>query len=417
MKHWMKMAAAVVLCAALLLGVLVLPGLSSASSSVYLMAVNDKTMEMTAENMPMMVNGTLYVPYTMLTSRVTEINLRVTALYSTTRRTLLVSSGQKAVTFDTRANTATDIQGNPLEVRAAVRNSMVFLPVDWLCSYFDAISYSLIPTQYGTLVRITNSDAILGDAEFADAARGKLAENLRRYQESIAPSPTPTPLSSPAPTPTVQPSQPPVVQPSAPPVQSDPPPVVQPSQNPDSSPSPSQEPDEGAELYLALRWDAQGEQAAQLLEERGLRGLFLLTGEELLRQDDAVRRLVGAGHGVGLYLSDGSGEDCLALATEGRSLLADIARCDTVIVSGDGLDPSSRDALLDAGYVLWDAAVRGERYASGEALVRSLDLRRMNYVELNCGDGDIIFLRSSLNAMESGNCRIYQPTAPVLSLG
>lgn len=417
MKRWIKPAAAAALCAVLLLGGLMLPGLGSASSSaVYLMAVNEKVVDMTAENMPMMVNGTLYIPYTMLSSRVTDINLRVTTLYSTTRRTLLVSSGQKAVTFDTRANTATDIQGNVLDVRAAVRNSMVFLPVDWLCSYFDAIEYSLIPTQYGTLVRITNSDAILGDAEFADAARGKLAENLRRYQDSIAPSPTPTPLSSPVPTATVQPSQPPVVQPSALPVQSDPP-VVQPSQSPDPSPPPSQEPEEGAELYLALRWGAQGEQAAQLLESRGLRGLFLFTGEELRRQDDAVRRLVGAGHGVGLYLSGESGEDCPALAAEGRGLLADIARCDTVIVSGEGLDQSGRNALLDAGYVLWNASVRGERYASGEALVRSLDLRRMNYVELNCGDGDAALLRSALNAMENGNCRIYQPTAPALSPG
>lgn len=410
MKRWMKIAAAA-LCTALLLTGLMLPGLSSASSSVYLMAVNDKTVEMTAENMPMMVNGTLYVPYTMLTSRVTEINLRVTALYSTTRQTLLVSGGPKAVTFDIRANTATDIQGNTLDVRAAVRNNMVFLPVGWLCSYFDTISYSLIPTQYGTLVRITNNDAILGDAEFADAAKGKLAENLRRYQDSIAPS------ASPSAVPTVQPSRSPLVQPSAPPVQQpSAPPVVQPSQPPSPSPSPSQEPEEGAELYLALRWGGQGEQTAQLLESRGLRCLFLFTGEELRQQDDAVRRLVGTGHGIGLYLPGAAGEDCPTLAAEGRSLLADIARCDTVIISGEGLDQSGRDALLDAGYVLWDASLRGTQYSSGEALVRGLDIRRMNYVELSCGEGEAAFLRSALNAMESGNCGVNQPTASVLSL-
>lgn len=401
---------AAALCAALLLGGLMLPGLgSSSSSAIYLMAVNEKVVTMTAENMPMMVNGTLYVPYTLLTSRVTEINLRVTALYSTTKRTLLVSGGQKAVTFDTRANTAVDIQGNALDVRAAVRNNMVFLPLDWLCSYFDAIDYSLIPTQYGTLVRITNSDAILGDEEFADAAKGKLAENLRKYQDSIVPSASPTPSATPVPTPAVQPSTPPV-QPSAPPppVQSQPPAVQ-------NTPPPSQPPEEGAELYLALRWGGQGEQAAQLLESYGLRGLFLFTCEELRDNDDAVRRLVGAGHSIGLDAAGAEGGECLELAAEGRKLLADIARCGTAIVSGGGLDQDSRETLLEAGYVLWDAAVQGGRYSSGEALVRSLDIRHMNYVELSCGDGELAFLRSALSAMDSASCTVLQPTAPVLA--
>ena len=129
-----------------------------------------------------------------------------------------------------------------------------------------------------------------------------------------------------------------------------------------------------------------------------------------------MRRLVGAGHGIGLYLSGAAGEDCPALAAEGRNLLADIARCDTVIISGEGLDQSGRDALLNAGYVLWDASLRGPQYSSGEALVRGLDIRRINYVELSCGEGGAAFLRSALNAMESGNCRVYQPTASILSL-
>lgn len=412
MKGWKKRLLAG-LCAVLLTGLL-LPALGSASGSttIYQMAVNERVLDITAENMPMMVNGVLYVPYTMLSSRVTEINLRVTALYSSSKRTLLVSSGQRGVIFDTRANTASDIQGNPLPARAAVRNNMVFLPVDWLCSYFDNLEYSLTWTRYGTLIRITNSDVILDDAEFVDAAEEWLAEKLRRYQDSIAPSAVPSApatVATPAPTP-------PPAQPSAPPVQSSAPavsaPPVQPSAAPVPSPTPSQEPEEGAEFYLALRWGEQGEQAAQLLEGRGLRALFLFTPDELRQQDDAVRRLVGAGHGIGLDLT--GAEDCLAMGLEGRRLLAAAARCDTVIACADGPDQDSRTLLREAGYVLWDASLRGERYLSGEALVRGLDPDRLNYVELTCGEGGAAFLRAVLNAADSANCTVYQPTAPAL---
>ena len=39
---------------------------SRAASNVYFMAVNERFVEMTPENMPMSVNGALYVPYIML---------------------------------------------------------------------------------------------------------------------------------------------------------------------------------------------------------------------------------------------------------------------------------------------------------------------------------------------------------------
>ena len=72
MKNWKKgLTAAVV---ALLLAALLLPAFGT-SGTIYLMAVNDKVLETTAENMPMTVNGTLYVPYTMLSSRDLGFNL------------------------------------------------------------------------------------------------------------------------------------------------------------------------------------------------------------------------------------------------------------------------------------------------------------------------------------------------------
>ena len=44
-----------------------------------------------------------------------------------------------------------------------------------------------------------------------------------------------------------------------------------------------------------------------------------------------------------------------------------------------------------------------------------LSLRRVNYVELECGPGSAALLREALRAMAEENCQIYQATAPALS--
>ena len=157
----------------------------SSNPNLYFMAVNETMVETTPGNMPMVVGGVLYVPYTMLSIRDTGINLGVSAQYSTTRRTVLVSGGQRAVTFDLQSNTAYDLQDNVVNAQAMVRNSTVYLPLAWVCSYFGTIRYTTNYTPYGTLVRITNDAAILNDAAFIDAADNLLRQNRGRYLQAI----------------------------------------------------------------------------------------------------------------------------------------------------------------------------------------------------------------------------------------
>ena len=298
MKLWKRGTLAALLCAVLLLCAAV-PAFGT-SSTVYLMAVNDTVMETTAENVPAMVDGMLYVPYTMLSSRISGIDLKVSAVYIATKRTLLVSSGQKGVMFDTQTNTAQDLQGNSLPVRAVVRNSMVFVPIDWVCEYFGTISCSRVRTRYGTLVRVTNSAAILSDVEFVDAGDSLLADSLRRYLSTV---------------------------------------------------------------------------------ENG----------------------------------GGTGVSPSAQAEEGRLLMASIAWCSALVVRADGLDRDGWQELTQAGFVRWSATSRGKDYSTGAALVEELDPKRMNYVELSCGERSAAFLRGALSAMDEEACRIRQATAPALA--
>ena len=374
MKRWKRIALAA-LCAALVL--LAAATASGSPSEVYLMAVNDRVLTTTAGNMPTVVGGVLYVPYTMLSSRDGGINLGVTAMYSSTRRTVMVSDdGQRGVEFDTRSNTAQDISGNPVSVRAVVRNSMVLLPIDWLCQYFGTIRCTRTQTRYGVLVRVTNNAAILNDRDFVDAADNLLADSLKTYLSTVNEG-----GDTPAPSAGVQPTSPP----------------------------------SGAELFLAFRWGSESQECARALESRERRGLFLFTAGELREQGGLVRRLVAAGHTVGLVLTGEDGPECLAQGSEGRELLAAAARYNALVVSAEALDEEGRDALTQAGYVVWTPTVRGNDWSSGPALVRGLSVRRVNYVELECGPGSAALLREALRAMEEGNCQIYQATAPALS--
>lgn len=213
MKGWKGITlAALALCALLAAGVFWLKA-SAAGGPVYLMAVNEKVLDTTPENMPTIMGGTLYVPYTMLSIRDSGINLGVSALYSTTRRTVLVSNGQIGVVFDIQNNTAQDLQNNPVAARAMVRNSMIFVPIDWLCSYFGTISCSRVRTPYGTLIRVTNGAVVLRDPDFVDAAGSQLEEKQRNYLNSITQvtvPPTGPTAQPPGPSPSGAPSAPPL---------------------------------------------------------------------------------------------------------------------------------------------------------------------------------------------------------------
>ena len=383
MKGWKKRLLAAALCALMLLGFAV-PA-SGAGSTVYLMAVNEKVLDTTVENMPAIMGGVLYVPYTMLSIRDSGINLGVSALYSTTRRTLLVSNGQIGVVFDTQGNTAQDLQGNPVAARAMVRNSMIFVPIDWLCSYFGTISCSRVRTPYGTLIRVTNGAVVLRDLDFVDAAGGQLEEKQRNYLASIAPPP-----DTPAPTSPLGPVNPgPSGEPSAPPLQ--------------------------AEVLLALRWGEQGAEMMAQLEGRGERALILFPWDSLKDNDDAVRRAAAAGHTVGLLLTGETVEDCLDQGLEGRRQLAEIARCPVLVASAPALDDEARDALAQEGWALWTPELSGESFRTATALIGALDPWQPNRVELDCGPGGEAFLRGLLAALDREDCQVRQATAPALS--
>lgn len=375
-KHLWKWMAAV-LTAALLLCVLIFP--ASGSSSIYLMAVNDKVVKLPIDNMPLVSGSQLYIPYTTLSSDVTGINLGVRAKYNSSRGTLTVTNGQQTVTFDIRKNTANDAWGTEVDARALIRNSMAYLPIGWLCSYFDSLKYSLSSTPYGTLVRLTNDAVVLDDAEFIDAATDNLRQVWEDYQKNLTPSS----------------------------------PATSPSTPPSPSPSTSTVPEPEPVVYLAFRWSDRAAEVADVLERYGQQALFFFAPNELVNHDDLVRRLVGQGHQVGLTLTGSDSSSCLAQLTAGRQLLADIARCSALIFSADELDDEGKSALREAGCALWEPTVQADGLTQS-ALLRALSSSAPNYVELTCDESGLSLITSALRTLSGSGYRLRQALAPVL---
>lgn len=349
---------------------------SGSTSHVYFMAVNEKFIETTPANMPMVVGGVLYVPYTMLSTRDTSINMGVSAQYSSSRRTVLVSDGRQAVTFDFPSNTAYDPQGNYVNAQAIMRNSMAFLPLAWICNYFGTISYTTSSTPYGTLVRIINSSVILSDAAFIDAADGMLRSNLASYQQAIAAQ-----------------------------------------QQPSTSPAPqtSGQPESGPQVYLAFLWGDGVEGLLETLDAIGYHTVFFFSPDQLAQQGNLVRQLVGAGHWVALDLPGSTVEECTQQAQQGSRLLADIAFCPTYIVRAEGLETAQREQLAQEGWAVWSPTHHWAEISSTYQLLSQLDSTRPNYVEIACSQDLLPSLSSALGSLDGNGYRLHQTVAPALS--
>lgn len=363
---------------ALLVCLVLVCGLATAARStpnVYFMAVNETVVPMTPENMPIVLGGTLYIPYVMLSPRMNGgVNLGVTAQYSTIRRTVMVSQGQDVVIFDPGANTSYDLYGEPLDGRAVVRNAMVYIPLDWVCEHFKTISYTVTQTEFGMLIRVTNHLVILNDIDFVDAASPMLEENYREYLSIVGSNPG---------------------GPSG------------------DDPGHSARPETGPVVYTAFVGADLADEMAGLLETYDRRGLFLLDVEEL-RQDDLIRRLVGAGHMVGLNVVGNDTASALSQLEEGRRLLAAIARCPLTILRAADAEEGLLQLLEQQGCALWQADIMAEEILSGPDLLALLSEERPAYLEIKGTDSQLELMTSVMGILAWEGYRLRQTVAPAL---
>ena len=191
------------LCAAALLLSLLLAGTAKADEiTIYLMAENDQMLDLPLSAMPAWINGDIYVPYTAFDWTVTGVNLGVSYGQERTETeykfTLYSLNGM--LVFDLNAGTCTDgFSGEAKDMRAALRNGRVFVPLAGVCSFFG-LNYTYTPTNYGTLIRITNGQERLDTQQFVTSASGlSMPTRYYKYLQELNQGTQPTPSPSPTP--------------------------------------------------------------------------------------------------------------------------------------------------------------------------------------------------------------------------
>lgn len=327
---------------ALALGVLSFGAWGSSSSAIYLLAANDKMCDLPNNALPISVNGTIYVPYTLFDKEATGADVGVYYGIRQDRGTILnLYSLNGTLTFNISQNTCVDRDGNALSFRAVIRNNIPYVPAVAVCNFFG-LQYSYLSTSdRGILIRICNSSAALSDSVFlASAASAMLSRYnaiLQSQEPPATPTPSPTPTATPTPTPTPAVSQPPATH-------------------------------ENVRVYLAVN---ASEATFDLTDSFGsTRVLFLFTVDSLAGQSDLIRRAVGLGHSIGLIVDSETAEEALAELKRGNELLGHIARIRAHIVSAP---TALTESLTAEGWSCWVPNVRG---SSARALLNELEQQR-----------------------------------------
>ena len=170
------------LLSALLLAAVLAP-LSGAAPSVYFTSVNDTILNLNDETMPFWQGGALYVPHTAIDDGRMPKELGIYCSYNREKQLVTLIQSSRVMIADIAAGTIYDRDEKYYEGKAIVRGDVAFLPIETLTKYFD-LQYSYTKVTNGHLVRIRNSNAVLSDSKFIDAAAAPMAQRYSQYEKA-----------------------------------------------------------------------------------------------------------------------------------------------------------------------------------------------------------------------------------------
>ena len=387
----MKLRITAAVCAVLMVFFLLPLALSAAAAAdkVYFMAVNETVLDLSDDTMPRVVSGVLYVPYTLFDPNTAGAGLGVFSSYNRTTGKVVIYSRSTSLTFDLNTDTST-AQGVVYREKAIIRNSMVFVPVDAVCQYFG-LEWSLLTVEYGYVVRVKSSAAVLDDRGFTEAAYFAVRSRYSSYIQSKTP----------------------VESPSAPPEETVP---SQPAEGSDGGEM------EGARVYLAFRMEDGGglDELLGRMERYGVYGVFFCRPEQMKNRDDDIRTLTAAGHRIGLLLDADTLDGQREQAALGQELLAHIARTETAVCLSENLSDADR-VTLSQELSLWDTtldATSAERnqWQQSAAVTGSVRRNRRYFVLMDDTSQSALALRTILSELSGEGCEFRLATEVTLAL-
>lgn len=319
---------------------------------IYIMAENDQMLTLPLEAMPVRIGGSMYVPYHVFDWSYTGVNLGVSygQEHSGSEYLFTLYSLSGTLVFDVNAGTCQEVgSGEDMEMKAVVRNVRVFVPLTGVCRYFG-LSYSYTPTQYGTLLRITNGQERLSTSQFVDFSANSMRVRYNEYMKALGAGSSSSPTSSPGETGG----------------------AARPSSTPE-------EPDQ-RQLTVALAFQCTGTGAEELLnalDGTGVKALFLFRPDALAGNESAIRRAVGSGHTVGLSVGGESARKALEEAEEGSAWMEDYLRLRPHIVYLEEESSETRQAMTQAGWACWSGGLDARDDGRSQSVQRSALLREL----------------------------------------
>lgn len=326
MKKAWRHALGGLLCAGLLFGAVPAP-----ARALTLTAVNDSLLPLSDSTMPARLGGELYVPYGVFSQ------LGVSS--SASDGVLNMSANGETLSFSPDEGYVYDQNLNSYATPAYSMNGTTYVPVKLCCGKFG-LSYSTLSVAGETVLRVTDGSAS-SDSAFASSKAASIENSINSYKGisssdgssqngggttggTTAQTPAETPIPKVEEKPTRKPSR----------------------------------------VYLTF-YGAPDKNAPDILDalkQDGRTAAFFLPADTAEWTDDTVRRIAAEGHTLALLLDadeKASGDalvEQLTLANERLRLLTGVqTRIVSVSTGCAKLSEAQRNALIDAGYRLWDA--------------------------------------------------------------
>lgn len=285
-----------------------LAGSTTATGGLFFLGLNDTLVPQSSQTTPIQSGGWVYVPVTAFNSRVTGVNFGVYYGFTENNESLIFYNlSGKNLTFNLTDGTATAVGADPpVPSKVIARGGIYYVPAYAVCRYFG-LTYSFETTEYGPLLRIKDSKAVLGDALFINSTASMMRSRYNAYLQSIEPPPT----------------------------------VVVPPKEEEEAPKFS--------LYVGVRAAAGSDLTAILNGLSNVRttALVFFPAESVADCADQIRQAAGRGHRVGLIPGGDTPEARLASVEQASALVEKILRQEVWFVLGGD------QVLTDAGYLCW----------------------------------------------------------------
>lgn len=348
MAHWRRILAC--LCAAVLTVALLAADNRAKADNVeiYIMAENDQILvDLPLEAMPVWIGGVMYVPYHAFDWAYTGVNLGVSYGQDRTgtEYTFTLYSLNGTLVFDLNAGTCIEQStGEDMGMKAVLRNGRVFVPLAGVCRYFG-LNYSYTPTNYGTLIRITNGQEELTTSRFVESAVNQMRVRYNEYLKAMGAT------SSPKPTSTADSGN---------------------VTTPDATPSAGETDQRQLTVTLAFQCTGTGaEKLLDALDGAEAKAVLFFRPEVLADNEQAIRRAVGSGYTVGLSVSAGNAEQALKALEEGSRWLEENLCLRTHLALLEEPDKGAAKAVEEAGWACWEGDLDARDDGRSQSIQRS----------------------------------------------